>query len=197
MRLIFKSMEIYIKNMVCNRCIMAVQNELVRLDLHPIDVRMGVVKLKEEELNEKQLDTLNKHLNELGFELLDNSKSKLIEQIKNLIIEKIHHSEAPAEKFNWSKLISDKVFHEYNYLSTLFSSVEGITIEQFIIRQKIERVKELLFYDELSLSEIADQLSYSSIAHLSAQFKKITGQTPSQFKKSRPMDKHRKSIDSL
>lgn len=190
-------MEIYIKNMVCNRCITAVQNELIKLDLHPIDVRMGIVKLMEEELDEQKLNTLNRNLNELGFELLDNSRSRLIEQIKNLIIGIIHHSEVSEQKLNWSKLISDKVFHEYNYLSTLFSSVEGITIEQFIIRQKIERVKELLFYDELSLGEIADQLGYSSIAHLSAQFKKITGLTPTQFKNSRHQDKHRKSIDSV
>ena len=176
---------------------MVVQTELLNLGLHPLDVQMGVVRLGEEGLDEDQLRDLNTHLNTFGFELLDNSRTRLIDQIKNLIIERIYRSDDPEQKVNWSKLISDQVFHEYNYLSTLFSSVEGITIEQYIIRQKIERVKELLFYDELNLGEIADKLGYSSIAHLSAQFKKITGQTPSQFKKTRPIDKKRKSIDAI
>jgi AraC family transcriptional regulator len=190
-------MEIYIKNMVCNRCITAVQNELIKLGLHPIYVQMGIVKLIEEKLNEQTLQTLNERLNGLGFELLDNAKTRLIEQIKNLIIEKIFHSEFLGQKVNWSGIIADKVFHEYNYLSSLFSSVEGITIEQYIIRQKIERVKELLFYDELNLSEIANKLGYSSIAHLSAQFKKVTGQTPSQFKNTRASDRLRRPIDAI
>ncbi|WP_370870495.1 helix-turn-helix domain-containing protein [Daejeonella sp.] len=190
-------MELYIKNMVCNRCITAVQNELLKLDLHPIDVQMGIVKLEEEKLDEEKLLILNKHLNALGFELLDKGKSRVIEQIKNLIIEKIFHTEFLEQKVNWSGFIADKIFHEYGYLSSLFSSVEGITIEQYIIRQKIERVKELLFYDELNLSEIANKLGYSSIAHLSAQFKKVTGQTPSQFKNSRSMDGQRRSIDKV
>lgn len=190
-------MELHVKNMVCSRCIMAVRNELLKLDLHPLDVQMGLVRLQEEKLDEDQYRVLNENLNALGFELLDNGKSKLIEQIKTLIIEQIHHTGFAEQKLNWSKLISDRVFHEYTYLSTLFSTVEGITIEQYIIRQKIERVKELLFYDELSLSEIAYQLGYSSIAHLSAQFKKVTGQTPSQFKKTRNPEKHRKSIDKI
>lgn len=183
--------------MVCNRCIAAVRNELTALGLHPLIVEMGVVRLEEDELDENKRSKLASGLNELGFELLDNSKTKLIEQIKNLIIEKVHRSNSLDEKISWSKLISDQVFHEYNYLSTLFSSVEGITLEQYIIRQKIEKVKELLFYDELSLGEIADKVDYSSIAHLSAQFKKITGQTPSQFKKTRAIDKNRKSLDAI
>ena len=176
---------------------MVVQNELLKLDLHPILVQMGVVRLEEDELDEEKLQILNQQLNTLGFELLDNSRTRLIDQIKNLIIERIYRSDNPEQKVNWSKLISDQIFHEYNYLSTLFSSVEGITIEQYIIRQKIERVKELIFYEELNLSEIANKLGYSSMAHLSAQFKKITGQTPSQFKKTLPADKKRKSIDSI
>ncbi|HQS50342.1 MAG TPA: AraC family transcriptional regulator [Daejeonella sp.] len=190
-------MELYIKNMVCNRCITAVQNELLKLDLHPIDVQMGIVKLEEEKLDDEKLLILNNHLNALGFELLDKGKSRVIEQIKNLIIEKIFHTEFLEQKVNWSGLISDKIFHEYGYLSSLFSSVEGVTIEQYIIRQKIERVKELLFYDELNLSEIANKLGYSSIAHLSAQFKKVTGQTPSQFKSTRASEGQRKSIDKV
>lgn len=183
--------------MVCNRCITAVRTELLAMGLHPLIVEMGVVHLEEEEMDEATHLKLSSKLTDLGFELLDSNRNKLIGQIKNLIIEKIHHSEYLDDKVNWSKLISDQVYHEYNYLSTLFSSVEGITLEQYIIRQKIERVKELLFYDELSLGEIGIKLGYSSIAHLSAQFKKITGQTPSQFKKTRAIDMKRKPLDSI
>ena len=190
-------MELYIKNMVCNRCIMAVKTVLRDLGLNPLEVQMGIVKLEEDKLDAETLLSLNNELNSLGFELLDKGKTLIIEQIKNFIIERIHHSEFLEQKVNWSKLISDKVFHEYNYLSSLFSSVEGITVEQYIIRQKIERVKELLFYDELNLSEIANKLGYSSIAHLSAQFKKVTGQSPSQFKNARGGDHLRKSIDRI
>ena len=183
--------------MVCSRCVMVVQSELVKLGLEPTDVQMGVVRLKDDFIEDVKRDELDRKLKEFGFELLDNSKTRVIDQIKNLIIDKVHRSESLEEKVNWSKVISDKLFHEYNYLSSLFSSVEGVTIEQYIIRQKIERVKELLFYDELNLSQISNKLGYSSIAHLSAQFKKITGQTPSQFKKTRAIDKNRKSLDSI
>ena len=183
--------------MVCSRCVMVVQSELVKLGLEPTDVQMGVVRLKDDFIEDVKRDELDRKLKEFGFELLDNSKTRVIDQIKNLIIDKVHRSGSLEEKVNWSKLISDKLFHEYNYLSSLFSSVEGVTIEQYIIRQKIERVKELLFYDELNLSQISNKLGYSSIAHLSAQFKKITGQTPSQFKKTRAIDKNRKSLDSI
>jgi len=174
-----------------------VQNELIKLELHPIAVQMGIVRLNEDKLDEQKLILLNINLNALGFELLDKGKSRIIEQIKNLIIERIFHSDLLEQKINWSGLISDTVFHEYSYLSSLFSSVEGITIEQYIIRQKIERVKELLFYDELNLSEIANKLGYSSVSHLSAQFKKVTGQTPSQFKSSRTSNWQRRSIDKV
>jgi len=190
-------LELHIKNMVCNRCITAVRNELLAIGLHPLVVEMGVVQLQENEVDDEMRLKLATRLTDLGFELLDTGRTRLIGQIKNLIIEKIHRSEYLDDKVNWSKLISDQVFHEYNYLSTLFSSVEGITLEQYIIRQKIERVKELLFYDELSLGEIGIKLGYSSIAHLSAQFKKITGQTPSQFKKTRAIDMKRKPLDAI
>lgn len=190
-------LELYIKNMVCSRCVMVVQNELIKLGLEPTDVQMGVVRLKDDFIEDVKRGELDDKLKEFGFELLDNSKTRIIDQIKNLIIDKVHRSESLEERVNWSKLISDRLFHEYNYLSTLFSSVEGVTIEQYIIRQKIERVKELLFYDELNLGEISNKMGYSSIAHLSAQFKKITGQTPSQFKKTRAIDKNRKSLDSI
>ena len=190
-------LELHIKNMVCNRCITAVKSELLAIGLHPLLVEMGVVQLEEDELDEGMRVELANRLNGLGFELLDNSRTRLIGQIKSFIIEKIHHSGDLDEKVYWSKLISDQVFHEYNYLSTLFSSVEGITLEQYIIRQKIERVKELLFYDELSLGEIGLKLGYSSTAHLSAQFKKITGQTPSQFKNTRAVDMKRNPLDTI
>lgn len=183
--------------MVCNRCITAVRKELQSIGLHPSVVEMGVVHLEENEVDDGTRLKLANKLIELGFVLLDSSKTILIGRIKNLIIEKIHRSEYLDVKVNWSKFISDQVFHEYNYLSTLFSSVEGITLEQYIIRQKIERVKELLFYDELSLGEIGFKLGYSSIAHLSAQFKKITGQTPSQFKKTRAIDMKRRPLDAI
>lgn len=187
-------MELHIKNMVCRRCVIVIREELVKLGLHPVEIELGIVKLEEEEIDADKRSELIEVLNELGFELLDSTRTKLIEQIKNTIINRIFHEDDLTEKINWSKIIADHSFHEYNYLSTLFSSVEGITIEQYIIRQKIEKVKELIFYDELTLSEIANNLGYSSIAHLSAQFKKITGQTPSQFKKIRSK---RQPIDSV
>lgn len=190
-------LELHIKNMVCNRCITAVKSELLAIGLHPLVVEMGVVQLEEDEVDEDTRTQLGNRLTDLGFELLDNGRTRLIGQIKSFIIEKIHHSGDLDDKVNWSKLISDQVFHEYNYLSTLFSSVEGITLEQYIIRQKIEKVKELLFYDELSLGEIGLKLGYSSTAHLSAQFKKITGQTPSQFKNIRAIDMKRKPLDTI
>ncbi|MHB1178125.1 MAG: AraC family transcriptional regulator, partial [Daejeonella sp.] len=129
-------LELYIKNMVCSRCIMVVQDELVKLGFHPLAVEMGVVSLKEDSLSNEKRTEIDDKLREFGFELLDNSKTRLIDQIKNLVIEKVHRSHRVEEKVNWSKLISDQVFHEYNYLSALFSSVEGITLEQYIIRQK-------------------------------------------------------------
>jgi YesN/AraC family two-component response regulator len=128
---------------------------------------------------------------------MDDRKAKLIESIKNKVINLIHHSDSKNRKFNWSTLLAEALHHDYNYLSSLFSSVEGITLEQYIIRQKIERVKELLFYGELNLSQIADELGYSSVAHLSSQFKKVTGLTPSELKKSRSIDHSRKPIDSV
>jgi len=121
----------------------------------------------------------------------------LIESIKTKIIDMIHHQDRLDRKFNWSVILSEELHYEYNYLSSLFSSVEGITLEHYIIKQKIERVKELLFYDELTLSQIAERLDYSSVAHLSAQFKKITGLTPSELKKSRTQDTTRRSLDSI
>lgn len=183
--------------MVCNRCIMVVQQELERQGLHPEKVSLGEVIIKEEKLSEIQQHKLDSALIGLGFERIDDRKARLIESIKKKIIQMIHHTDKVNLKFNWSSVLSDELHYEYNYLSSLFSSVEGITLEQYIIRQKIEKVKELLFYDELNLSEIADRLGYSSVAHLSAQFKKITGFTPSELKKSRAIEKNRKPLDSV
>jgi AraC family transcriptional regulator len=190
-------MTLYIKNMVCNRCIQAVTRELETQNLHPEKVVLGEVKLKEASLSDEQLSRLDSGLHNLGFERIDDRKARLIESIKNTVIQKIHRDEKVDKRFNWSKVLADELHYDYNYLSTLFSGVEGITLEQYIIRQKIEKVKELLFYDELNLSEIAYRLGYSSVAHLSGQFKKITGLTPSELKKSRSIDSTRKPIDSV
>lgn len=183
--------------MVCNRCIMVVKQELERQGLHPEKISLGEVTIKEDKLTDSQETQLDSALVSLGFERIDDRKARLIESIKNKIIQKIHHSDHVDSKFNWSSVLADEMHYEYNYLSNLFSSVEGITLEQYIIRQKIEKVKELLFYDELNLSEIANKLGYSSVAHLSAQFKKVTGFTPSEMKKSRDIDHNRKPLDSI
>lgn len=188
--------ELFIKNMVCNRCIMVVKQELLKQELEPIEIDLGIVRLNTE-INQAMRNTLAMNLGVLGFELLDDAKSKLIDHLKTVIIQKIHHSESLEMTVNWSDLLASELNHEYKYLSNLFSSVEGMTVEQYIIRQKIERVKELLFYDELNLSEISYRLGYSSVQHLSQQFKKTTGQTPSQFKASRTTEKKRNTLDSI
>jgi len=183
--------------MVCNRCVMVVSQELTKLGLHPLKVSLGEVELRESDLTEEQSKSLDTTLVFHGFERIDDRKGRLVETIKNTIIQKIHHSPELDRKFNWSAILSEALHYEYNYLSNLFSSLEGITLEQYIIRQKIERVKELLFYDELNLSQIANRLGYSSVAHLSAQFKKITGLTPSELKKSRQPERIRKALDKI
>ena len=188
---------LHIKNMVCNRCITVVKQELERQGLHPEKISLGEALIAEDNLTDDQQQKLDAALAHHGFERIDDRKARLIESIKNKIIQLIHHSDKLDLKLNWSTVLSEEVHYEYNYLSNLFSSVEGITLEQYIIRQKIERVKELLFYDELSLSQIASQLGYSSVAHLSAQFKKVTGLTPSEMKKSRDIYHNRKPLDSV
>jgi len=187
-------MTLYIKNMVCHRCKLAVESELKKLGLHPLSIELGEVVVKEDKLNKEQQKQLTVNLQQLGFELLDDKRKKIIEQIKTLIIQNVHYNKEPSAK-NYSILISENLRHDYSYLSKLFSETEGITIEQFIINQKIEKVKELLVYDEKSLSEIAYETGYSSVAHLSAQFKKVTGQTPSAFKQSGIH--HRKTLDAV
>jgi AraC-like DNA-binding protein len=184
---------LFIKNMVCNRCIMVVKNELDKLGIPTKSVILGEVTLGKE-LQEPQKEALNKILVQLGFELIDNKKSQIIERIKNIIIELVHHQDNET-KYNLSDLLSKELLHDYNYLSNLFSEVEGTTIEKYFIAQKIEKVKELLVYDELTLSEIAFRLNYSSVAYLSNQFKKVTGLTPSHFKQIK--EAKRKPLDSV
>ena len=180
--------------MVCHRCKMVVRTELEKLQLNPVNINLGEALIEETELTKDQLTTLSNSLKSVGFELIDDKRSKLIEQLKTFVIDAVHYKEEqPTKKF--SELISQHLHHDYSYLSNLFSEVEGITIEQYIINQKIEKVKELLMYDELSLSQIAIQLGYSSTAHLSAQFKKLTGFTPSYFKQMSV--KSRRSLDEV
>ncbi len=183
---------LFIKNMVCNRCIMAVQNELDKLGLNVKNIKLGEVTL-DKELSDGEKRNLIEALTILGFEPIDDRKSRIIEKIKNVIIDLVHYQNNDR-KTNLSDVLSNELHHDYNYLSNLFSEVEGTTIEKYFIAQKIERVKELLVYDELSLSEIAFRLNYSSVAYLSNQFKKVTGLTPSYFKqikedKRKPLDK--------
>lgn len=169
--------------MVCIRCKMVVKAELEKLGLHYIVVELGEAEIMES-ISEEQHDQFKEALLKSGLELLDNKKSVLIQKIKNVIIELIHYSEEPLA-INFSDHLSQKLNHNYTYLANLFSEVQGTTIEKFIIAHKIERVKELLVYNELTLTEIAYLMHYSSVAHLSAQFKKITGLTPSHFKQLR------------
>lgn len=182
--------------MVCNRCIMVVKQVFENLGLTPEKIVLGEVTLSEK-INEPQLTSIDEALANFGFERIDDRKARLIEAIKRKVIELIHHSDNVDTRFNWSSILADELHYDYNYLSSLFSSVEGITLEQYIIRQKVEKAKELLFYDELTLSQIANRLGYSSVAHLSAQFKKITGFTPSELKKSRTIENNRRPLDSI
>lgn len=179
--------------MVSNRCIMAVKEELKKLGLHFIVVDLGEVDIMEE-LSAEQREQLKNALLSLGFELMDDKRAILIERIKNAIIEMVHHTDEMI-KVNFSDYLSEKLNHDYTYLANLFSEVQGTTIEQFIISHKVERIKELIMYGELSISEIAWKMNYSSVAHLSNQFKKVTGLTPSHFKQLR--DKRRSPIEEI
>ncbi|SKC62847.1 helix-turn-helix domain-containing protein [Ohtaekwangia koreensis] len=174
-------MKLYIKYMVSLRCKLVVKEALEKLGIHYTALDLGVVETTESPTPE-QRSTLNENLRYSGLELLDDKKSILIDRVKTLIIEMIHYSDE-LPNVNYSNYISEKLHYDYTYLSNLFSEVKGITIQHFIILHKIERVKELLLYDELNLTEISYKLHYSSTAHLSNQFKKITGLTPSFFKK--------------
>ena len=167
--------------MVCIRCKMVVKSELEKLGLHYTVVELGEAEIKEDISTDKR-DQLNVALKKSGLELMDDKKSMLIERIKNIIIELVHYS-GDQLKINLSDYLSEKLNYDYTYLANLFSEVQGTTIEKFFINHKIERVKELLVYDELNINEIAFKLHYSSVSHLSSQFKKVTGLTPSHFKK--------------
>ena len=166
--------------MVCPRCISAVEHVFNDLNILTDSIELGEV-ITSQNINRNQKIELANRLKAEGFELLEDKETQLVTQIKSLIITQIHH-QSTNQKVNYSTLLSTKLNKEYSTLSKLFSSVEGITIERYILKQKIERVKELLFYNQFSLSEIADQLQYSSVAHLSAQFKRETGMTPTAFK---------------
>jgi AraC-like DNA-binding protein len=173
-------MKLYIKYMVSMRCKMVVKEELKKLDLHYVNVDLGFVEIMEN-LTKQQHDQLKSALIKSGLELMDDKKAILIEKIQNVIIEMVHYTDE-LPKTNFSDYLCDKLEYDYTYLANIFSETKGITIEHFIILHKIERVKELIIYDELNLSEIAWRLHYSSVAHLSHQFKKVTGLTPSFFK---------------
>lgn len=185
---------LYIKNMVCNRCIKVVKEELEKLGLNVDHIILGEVIVSTP--NEIDEDIIREVLEQNGFELIDDKQAKIIEKIKVIVIELIQsQSEDKLTGINFSDYISEKIEKSYQYLSTLFSSHEGVTLETYVINQKIEKVKELLIYNELSLTEISYRLGYSSVQHLSSQFKKITGLTPSKFKNLR--EKIRKPLDKV
>ncbi len=179
--------------MVSNRCKMAVREELKKLGLHFIIVDLGEVEIMED-LGGEKLEQLKTALLKSGFELINDKRAILIEKIKNTIIEMVHHSDELI-KINLSDYLSEKLNYDYTYLANLFSEVQGTTIEQFIIHHKIERIKELIIYDELNITGIAWKMNYSSVAHLSNQFKKVTGLSPSHFKKLK--NKRRSPIEEI
>ena len=184
---------LYIKNMVCDRCKSSVREILKDIAIEFEDLELGEVTLKNP-LNEKQQATLSTKLSEQGFELLKDRETQIINQIKSEVIRFVHHQPASLNQ-TLSAHLSVHLNREYSSLSKLFSQVEGRTIENYYIEQRIEQVKELIIYDELSLSEIAYKLNYSSVAHLSGQFKKVTGMTPTAFKKLGPQG--RKPLDNI
>ena len=185
--------EIFIKNMVCNRCKLVVNDIVNKVGIEDAMVEMGKVTFSGE-LNPGQYQVLRDYLEEVGFEIIDDRKSRIIEAIKKSVIELVRN-ELNTITVNYSVYLEQKVHKDYNYLSNLFTASEGQTIEKYIIRQKIERVKELLVYEQLNLSEIAFELGYSSVSHLSGQFKKVTGLTTSHFKEIGTA--RRKSLDTI
>ncbi len=186
-------MKLYIKNMVCSRCKMVVKSELEKLGLHLFSVELGEVETVSE-ISDTQKKEIANHLKGFGFELIDDKKSRTIEKIKLLIIDLVHQKNNEINT-NLSDYIVSHLSQDYNTISNLFSEVENTTIEKYFIHQKIEKVKELLMYDEMNLSEIAFQLNYSSVAHLSNQFKKVTGFSPTYFKQLK--SKKRKQTEDL
>ena len=186
-------MKLYIKFMLSTRCKIVVKDILKDMDLHFVIVDLGEVEIMED-LDGEQLEELKSALLVSGLELMDNKKAILIERIKNTIVEMVHHSNEGL-KINFSNFLSEKLHHDYTYMANLFSEVQGTTIEQFTIAHKVERIKELIIYGELNITEIAWKMNYSSVAHLSNQFKKMTGLSPSQFKQLK--DKTRRSLEEL
>jgi len=189
-----KSKKLFIKNMVCNRCVMAVEKELNKLDLQPVSVILGeaIIEIEPDPVTHEKL---RQNLKAIGFELIDDKKCHLVEQVKTEIIAYIHHDKEVEDFVNFSDHLSHTLKYEYSYLSNLFSSVVGTTIEKYIILQRIERVKELLVYGDLTLSEIAWKTGYSSVQHLSNQFKKVIGMSPSVYKKMQVYN--RKALDHV
>ena len=186
-------MKYFIKNMVCDRCKMSLENIFNISGAEIVSVELGEIEVAKK-LNESQLSFVEQELKIIGFELIDDKKGRTIEKIKTTVREFVQANKTDV-KINFSDYLTDKMHYDYNYLSNLFSQIEGITIEKYLINQKIERVKELLVYDELSLSEVAFKLGYSSVAHLSSQFKKATGLTPSYFKSIK--ENKRISLDKI
>lgn len=178
---LLSSMKLYIKYMVSLRCKMIVKAELESLGIHSISIELGLIEIHEK-ISAAQTDQLRTNLLHFGLELMNDKKSILIDKIKNVIIDMVHYNEE-LPKVNYSDYISEKLNYDYTYLSNIFSEVKGTTIQHFIIVHKVEKIKELLLYNQLNLSEISHKLHYSSVAHLSNQFKKITGLSPSFFKK--------------
>ena len=186
-------LKLYIKYMVSNRCKIMVKEELKKLGLHFMVVDLGEVEIMEEITAEQRAELQNALL-ESGLELMDDKRAILIEKIKNVIIDMVHHSEEVV-KTNFSEYLTSKLDYDYTHLANLFSEVQGTTIAQFLISHKVERIKELIIYDELSISEIAWKMNYSSVAHLSNQFKKVTGLTPSHFRQLK--NKRRSPIEEV
>ncbi|HEX6334160.1 MAG TPA: AraC family transcriptional regulator [Flavisolibacter sp.] len=187
-------MTLYIKNMVCDRCIMVVREQLDEAGLQYRNIQLGEVEL-DSPPTQDQVEHLSVKLASLGFEILDDQRSALVNQIKSTIIRLIHNRGNEELNKKMSVLLSEKLGRDYHFLSTLFSSIEGVTIEKFLILQRIERVKELLVYDEMTLNEIAYELGYSSVQHLSQQFRKVTGMTPSEFRQLK--ENRRKPLDQV
>ncbi len=185
---------LFIKNMVCDRCIMSVKSIL---DKHEIPWTKVVLGRADVDMDSSLIDaeTLDKDLKAIGFELIRDKNEILVEKVKNLVVEYIHHHEGEALKINFSDYLTDNIGSNYTFISSAFSKSEGITIEKYIIRQKIEKVKELISYNQLNFSEIAFKVNYSSSAHLSKQFKEITGLTLSQYRQVKESD--RKSLDNV
>lgn len=180
-QLITSSMELHIKNMVSNRCKLIVKSELVKLGINYTAINLGNAEIADD-LTPETKNLLDFNLMKFGLKLIDDKKGILVEKIKNIIIELVHYSDNQLKE-NFSDYLSEKLVYDYTYLANLFSEQQGITIEHYYLNHKIERVKEFLIYDELNITEIAYRLHYSSVGHLSNQFKKITGLTPSEYKR--------------